>query len=152
MARDQGQRATLAGAADVDRRVRLLEGSGETGGGVELEVASREGRRCLGEEQLQDLERLVEAFGTHALGWKLDAELRVLGRVRAAPDPEVEAPAARVVERDRHLRQQGRVAEAVGEHEMTQPDALGARRQGGRRRPRLEPGQRRHPRSGRGGP
>src|SRR5262249_46945887 len=68
----------------------------------------------------------------------VEPELCVLGWVRAAAEPEVESPTARMVEGHGHLRQQSRVPEAVREHEVSEPDALRDGGQRGRRRPRLE--------------
>jgi len=55
---DERQRAALAGAADVDRRVRALQRPGQAGCGVEPVVPAGERRRVLGEQQPQHLEGL----------------------------------------------------------------------------------------------
>jgi hypothetical protein len=59
------------------------------------------------------------------------AECLVFGVVPATAQPKDQAPIADVIQRGRHLRQQGRVPETRGHHDRAQPDA--ARRLGDRR-------------------
>src|SRR5262249_2743795 len=96
VSRDDRQRAALTRAADVDRRMRTLQRTREARGAVEPVPASCKARRILAEEELQHLERLVELLRTNTVDRVVEPELCVLGWVRAAAEPEVESPTARL--------------------------------------------------------
>ena len=58
--------------------------------------------------------------------------------VPAAPQPEVQPPAADVVDGHRFLQQHRGMAERVARHQDAEPDPLRPRRDRGQQRPRLE--------------
>jgi hypothetical protein len=143
MACDERQRAPGPRAADVDGGMRRLDRTRQARQAGEHVVRAGERDDLVGEEAPDDRERLVERRGSLGLRAERHARLAELGRVRAAAEPQVQAAAAHVVERDGHLGDERRMAERVREDEVPDPDALGHGGERRRRRPCLE---RRHAR------
>src|SRR5450759_306719 len=90
VARDQPQRA-LAGGADPDRRVRLLDRLRVRNGVIEVVVTAVEVGTLLGPQRLDDLQRLAEP--AHPVIQALDAVHGVLDFRPGSADAEFEAPA-----------------------------------------------------------
>ena len=119
------QQHLLAGAADHDRRMRLLQRlrqAHRVGHGVVLAVHRR---LRLREHAADDLAGLVERVEAAGHGLEVDAEVLVLELEPAGADAEVEAAAADVVERRRHLRGDARVAVGVAVHQVADARPLG---------------------------
>src|SRR5581483_3340456 len=71
-------------------------------------------------------------------GFPVETVSRVLPLEPAAPEPEHEASAADVIERDCLLRDESRITQADRAHEQTDRCPLRRRSDGRERRPRLE--------------
>jgi len=138
VSRDELQEDALSGAADHDRRMRLLHRGGEAHRVRHGVVLAVQRRLRLRQHAADDPERLVERSEPARHGLEVDAEAPVLELEPAGADAEVEASAAHVIERRRHLRGEARMAVRVTGHHRA--DAGAARRlgEGGDRRPRLE--------------
>ena len=124
---------SLAGPADADRRVRLLDRLRLAAGVVQLVVLPVEGRRSLVSRPDDDLERLVEAVEPLLQRGQVDAVGVALLLVPAGADPELEPAVRDDVERGGHVRQHRRVAVGVAGHEHADPQplrGLGQRRRG----------------------
>ena len=85
-----------------------------------------------------DLDRLAEAGDQLGFVRKGDAEHLVLGHEPAGAEAELEAAAGDVVDRDRLLGQQRRVAEGVAGDQDAEADALRGQSQPSQQRPGLE--------------
>src|SRR5438034_1015530 len=138
--RDERQRAPLAAPANRDPRVRLLHRRQRARRVAQAVVLPLEARAPLRTQERDHGERLVELLAARREVRARQAELLELGEIRAGAEAQLEAAAADHVERDRHLRKQRRVAKAVAEHELAEPDSLRQRGQRGDERPALEPG------------
>ena len=131
---------------DEDRDPRLLDRARLETRIVELVEAALEGRPLLRHQQADDLDRLLEPVDPLRGRRQVDAVAAVLVLVPAGPDPEDQPPAADVVDGDRLLQQDRRMAERVARHEDAQADARRPRGDRRQQRPRLR-GSR--PRAGR---
>ena len=127
VARHERQQATFALAAEHDRRVRLLHRLRFAPRVTELEVVPVERRRRLGQQRPDDGQRLLEAVESLGDGAQLDPVGRALRLEPAGTDAELEAPARRDVDRDRHVGQHRRVAirDAGHHHATTEPARAG---------------------------
>jgi hypothetical protein len=86
------------------------------------------------EQREENLERFLETADAVVEGVAECVELRL---VPPAADPQDEPATAHLVERRRHLRQQGRIAERHREHERPDLDPLRDRGDGGEHGPAL---------------
>ena len=134
----RAQRALLAAPADADRWVRSLDGFGLAVRVGEGEVGAGVVRAFLGQQGDDHIARLVEAV--HAL---LDAEqvdpvrVRLVG-VPPGAEPELQPAVRDLVERCRHVGEDGGVAVGHARHEHADAEparCLGQRRE---REPTLE--------------
>jgi hypothetical protein len=131
------QRAPLAGPADQDRNVGLLEAARGQRGLHEAVVAPLEVDGSIGREQRADqLARLLEAILPLPHRRELPAVGLVLPLEPGGAQPEDEATVRDVIDRRRHLRDQRGIAIRVAEHEMPQAELPG---HAGRRRDEGEP-------------
>ncbi len=103
-----------------------------------LALVGRVRRRARLQHSADDLEGVVEHGQALLRLRKAVAVGEPLVALPAGADAQLEAPTADRVERGGHLRRERGVAEAVADDDVTEPDALGERRQRGERRERLE--------------
>ena len=95
--RHKGEGELLAGAADEDGRVGLLDGLGLEGGVTELVVPSVEVSPVFGPEETDDADGLFQAADAFADAWEGDAVGVVLGAVPARAEAEDDTAVACVV-------------------------------------------------------
>src|ERR1700687_3657085 len=95
-------------------------------------------RLFLREHATDDLTGLVQGFEAAGNRLEIDAEVLMFQLEPAGADAEVEAAAADVIERRRHLGEHARVAVGIAVHEMTEARAFRGLRTSAQRRPALE--------------
>ena len=101
-------------------------------------MAAGERRPLLAHEQRHDLDRLLEPVDPFAGRGQFDAVPPVLVLVPACAEPQDQAAAAHVIDRDRLLQEHGRVPERVARHQHPEPDPARACREGRQERPAFE--------------
>ena len=121
------------GAADEDRRVRLLDrlrGAIESGDRV---MGSLKGERLVAPEPLEDRQGLVHAID--APSWWIEGDTRPLVFLLepASPETELEPAVAEQIERRRLLRKQCRMPVIIGENDRPDPQCGRDRGGGGER-------------------
>ena len=121
-------------AADDDRRMRTLDRFGFAEGVLQRVEPTIETHRLLGPQPADHRQCLVKHRDTCSGAGEFDAVPAVLGLVPSGADPEIEASAGDVVDGDRHLRQDRRVAVGDAGDHAAHPrvaDHHGHRRQSG---------------------
>ena len=118
----------------ADHQRQAPRGRRQQDGVVGLPEAARERDPLAVQQAAHDRERLLEA--RHAMVVR-DPEGAELLLVPAGAEAEHEAPAADLVDRRGHLRDQARRVEAGAGDERTEPHPLGRGGEGGQQRPRL---------------
>ena len=121
-------------AGDQDRRAAWADRAWQQLDVLGAVVSALEAHSLAAEERREDLEPLLEAADAVV---ERVAEGVELGLVPSAAEAEDQATIAHLVELDRHLRGERRVAEREREHERADLDARRHRRDGGQDGPRL---------------
>jgi len=104
---------STTGANALNRRMRALDGLGESMEPVDSVVLTGEGQRPFGEEPFQHLDGLGQPADADARRVEGHSGLLVLGSQKPRSEAELEAPSGKKVERRDFLRQDHRVSVVV---------------------------------------
>ena len=118
----------LGGAAEVERRMRLLNGRKRNTGVFDTNVFARERHRFPGEKSRVNVQEFLRRAVTFGVGPE-QAVPAVLLRIAAGNDIDQRAPIGQPIERRRHSRGLRRRHDA-GPDRDEKPEPLGQRREG----------------------